>query len=76
MGLVPTKGLALPFLSFGGSSLLVNCAAIGVLLNVSRARAEAAQAPRESGGEPARNTTSRGLRNGSLRPAGAAGATS
>jgi cell division protein FtsW len=38
MGLVPTKGLALPFLSFGGSSLLVNCAAIGVLLNVSRAR--------------------------------------
>ncbi|MBK8170000.1 MAG: putative lipid II flippase FtsW [Sandaracinaceae bacterium] len=38
MGLVPTKGLVLPFISFGGSSLLVNCAAMGVLLNVSRER--------------------------------------
>lgn len=38
MGLVPTKGLALPFMSYGGSSILVNCAAAGVLLNVSRPR--------------------------------------
>jgi len=75
MGLVPTKGLALPFLSFGGSSLLVNCAAIGVLLNVSRARPERAQPPRESGSTPARNTTTNGPRGGSLRPAAAAGAT-
>jgi cell division protein FtsW len=36
LGLLPTKGLTLPFLSFGGSSLLVNCAAAGVLLSVSR----------------------------------------
>jgi cell division protein FtsW len=35
-GLAPTKGLALPFVSFGGSSLLFNMAAIGVLLNISR----------------------------------------
>jgi cell division protein FtsW len=38
VGLVPTKGLVLPFVSYGGSALLVNCAAIGLLLNVSRPR--------------------------------------
>jgi cell division protein FtsW len=34
-GMAPTKGLALPFLSYGGSSLLVNMFAAGVLLNIS-----------------------------------------
>jgi cell division protein FtsW len=38
MAIVPTKGLTLPFMSFGGSSLLVNAAAVGLLLSVSRRR--------------------------------------
>lgn len=38
MGMVPTKGLVLPFISYGGSALIVNCAAVGVLLSVSRDR--------------------------------------
>ena len=36
LGMVPTKGLALPFLSYGGTSLVTTLAAIGLLLNVSR----------------------------------------
>lgn len=34
VGLLPTKGLTLPFLSFGGSGIVVNCLAIGVLLRI------------------------------------------
>ncbi len=36
LSLLPTKGLTLPFVSFGGSSLLVNAAAAGILLSISR----------------------------------------
>jgi len=35
-GMVPTKGLPLPFMSYGGSALLVNMAVIGLLLKISR----------------------------------------
>ncbi|HUW49642.1 MAG TPA: putative lipid II flippase FtsW [Sulfuricella sp.] len=34
MGLLPTKGLTLPLLSFGGSGIAANCAAIGMLLRI------------------------------------------
>ena len=38
VGLFPTKGLVLPFISYGGTSLLVNCCCVGILANVSRPR--------------------------------------
>ncbi|MGB2533001.1 MAG: FtsW/RodA/SpoVE family cell cycle protein, partial [Porticoccaceae bacterium] len=34
-GLLPTKGLTLPFISYGGSSLLVCCAMLGMMLRLS-----------------------------------------
>jgi cell division protein FtsW len=41
-GMVPTKGLPLPFMSFGGSALLVNMAIIGLLLRISKCEDEIA----------------------------------
>ncbi len=35
-GIVPVTGVTLPFLSYGGSSLLVSMASVGIILNVSR----------------------------------------
>jgi cell division protein FtsW len=34
MGVLPTKGLTLPLLSFGGSGIVVNCIAVAVLLRI------------------------------------------
>ena len=34
MGMLPTKGLTLPFLSFGGTGILVNCVAVAILLRI------------------------------------------
>jgi cell division protein FtsW len=42
LGMVPTKGIPLPFVSYGGSSLLVMLLATGVLLNISQQASEPA----------------------------------
>jgi len=66
LGLLPTKGLTLPLISSGGSSVLMTCAALGLLLRVSyeldraqrqvaRLRGEA-QAPSLSGDAASNNT--------------------
>ena len=46
IGIMPITGVPLPFISFGGSSLVINLAAIGMLLNIARHPAE--QLPRST----------------------------
>lgn len=36
LGLFPTKGLPLPFISYGGSAFTANCIAVGMLMNIAR----------------------------------------
>ena len=54
LGCVPTKGIALPFISSGGSSILSSLAAIGLLLSVA-IRYECEEVPSRSAVRPAQN---------------------
>jgi cell division protein FtsW len=51
MSLLPTKGIALPFVSSGGSSLLLSMIGMGILLNISQHLTASAGAPAKSGSQ-------------------------
>jgi len=54
VGMFPTKGLPLPFVSFGGSSLVITLFAAGILLNISSQMTPQASTPLPSKPQPKR----------------------
>lgn len=49
MGLMPTKGLPLPFISYGGTSLVMSLFMTGILLNIGRTPPPGTEGPRPAG---------------------------
>ena len=47
-GLLPTKGLTLPLISYGGSSTVINLFSVGILLNISRRMDDTYESVREA----------------------------
>ncbi len=67
VGVMPTKGITLPFVSYGGTSLVTSLFMVGVLLSVSRGHAQVA--PRLSWGVRQEGSGPSGLRDAVLTPA-------
>jgi cell division protein FtsW len=63
VGVLPVTGIPLPFISFGGSSLVITMAAAGVLINVAR-QGDASGRDRGSGGSSGRSLRAVGARKG------------
>jgi cell division protein FtsW len=61
MGVLPTKGLTLPLMSYGGSSIVMSCVAVALLLRISHEHPVSKQpaARRASVQQPVRKTTAR-----------------
>ncbi|AOV17918.1 cell division protein FtsW [Acidihalobacter aeolianus] len=56
MGILPTKGLTLPLMSYGGSSMLVNCMALGFLQRIHRETVEGSAVAVRTRGRAGRRT--------------------